>query len=86
MMRFPKYLTEHPGIKLVDSGENQGSDYRWYVEFRDGWCPATGRNEGGGALFFNTQEEFKSHEVVTVEAYRKMCSLLGRKPQQRGED
>jgi hypothetical protein len=85
MTKLPKYLTSHPGVKFADTGDNQGSDYRWYVEFKDGWCPSNGRNEGGGSLFFNSREDFIGHGVVQVETYRKLCRLQGREPQQRGE-
>lgn len=83
MTKLPKYLTSHPGVKFADSGENQGSDYRWYMELKDGWCLSSGRNEGGGSLFFNGREAMAA--VVPIEAYRKLCRLLNKCPQQRGE-
>lgn len=82
MKTIPKYIKNHPGIELYDTGENQGSDYRWYAEFKDGWCMSSGRNEGGGSLFFNSKDDLKP--LVPVEVYRKLLRLYGRAPQQRG--
>lgn len=84
MKKLPKYITAHPGVEFADTGENQGSDYRWYIELRDGWCLAWGRNEGGGSYFFNNREDVKGL-IVRVETYREMCRLRRSAPQQRGE-
>lgn len=84
MTKLPKYLTSHPGVALVTTGDDQGSDYRWYVEFKAGWCPASGRNEGGGSLFVNSRDDFQRHDVMTVEQYRARCRKTGHEPQQRG--
>lgn len=51
-------VQKHPGVALYDSGRNQDSDYRHYVELKDGWLFKYGNAAGCRVLFFNTLADF----------------------------
>ena len=57
--KAPSSIRNHPAVRYVVRGEVEGSDYRWFVELRDGWRFTAGAKEactGGG---FNTVEDFR---------------------------
>lgn len=64
MQNAPKYIRDHPAVESYDTGANQSSDYRHYVELKEGWVFTRGRNEGGSSLFFNNKADFDFAEPV----------------------
>lgn len=77
MTKFPKYLTNHPAVAFVSTGEDQGSsddEYKWYVELKEDWCFSAGRNEGAGSLFLNTAENFAYANPMKRTAYDELRS------------
>lgn len=59
-MGAPKYLTKHEAVLRVEPGEDQGSDYRWFVELKPGWVFNSGRAEGCNTpmLFVDNRDDF----------------------------
>ena len=62
-----KTAIKHNGVAYYSSGEQQGSDYKHYIECREGWVVSRGRNQGSTSLFFNTLREFKYQQPVKKE-------------------
>jgi hypothetical protein len=56
---IPKTIRNHPSVKFADLGDNQGSDYKYYCELKEGWKFTSGRMEGCSSLFFNTVRDFR---------------------------
>lgn len=54
-----KTVKNHKAVAFYDAGWNQDSDYKHYVELKDGWVFSAGRMEGCSSLFFNTLADFK---------------------------
>lgn len=51
-------VKDHPGVSFCDAGRNQASDYRYYVELKEGWLFKYGKAAGCGCLFFNSLADF----------------------------
>lgn len=67
--KLPKYITQHPAVAFADTGDNQGSDYKWYVELKPGFVFERGRNEGCSSLFFHNREDFEwANPIATTAA------------------
>jgi hypothetical protein len=64
MTKAPAYIRNHPAVAFYDSGANQSSDYRHYVELKDGWAFARGRNECCTSLFFNNRSDFNHADPI----------------------
>lgn len=58
-MKLPTTIINHPAVAKVTSGEDEGSDYRFYVWLKDGWSYKYGRNAGCQGCFFNTVRQFQ---------------------------
>lgn len=57
-MKLPKTFQTHPAIAFADFGENQSSDYKFYIELKSGWKFTWSKYEGCSSGFFNRVSEF----------------------------
>lgn len=55
--KVPKYFVNHPAIKIVECGWDNGSDYKYEIVLNDGWQFVGWRSVHMG--FFNSVSEFK---------------------------
>lgn len=69
MFKAPKTILNHPGVRSVHDGEDEGCDTKYYVYFKEGWgYPETAGDYsaaswicGGKAL--DSVEEFLSLRI-----------------------
>jgi hypothetical protein len=57
-MKFSKTMTNHPGVSEVLSGDDEGSDYKYWVGLKPGWTFENGRMAGCSGAFFNKVSDF----------------------------
>lgn len=66
----PKTVAKHPGVEGCFCGDAEGSDYRHYVELKDGWVFENGRGAGCSALFYNQVWEFKHANPILAGSHK----------------
>jgi len=67
-MRIPKTIANHPSVQAVVSGEDQGSDYKYWVFLKDGHQFTGGRMAGcTGGCGIDSIEDFKVSQPVPSE-------------------
>ena len=62
MQKAPKYISNHEATVFYTTGDVQSSDYRHYVELKEGWkfCFHNGNpSDYRGFLFFNNKSDFE---------------------------
>ena len=60
-MNIPKTISKHPLVNFADSGDNQGSDYRYWIELHpnyvfDGYL--------SGVKGFNSVKDFTQTKII----------------------
>lgn len=58
-MKIPKTLSGHKAVRLVETADTNGSDYKYIIHIKDGYYFTKGRAEGcAGSAGFETVAEF----------------------------
>jgi hypothetical protein len=58
-MKIPKSISGHPAVESVVPGEDQGSDFKYWVFLKPGYYFTAGHAEGGcGGASFESAAEF----------------------------
>lgn len=65
--KLSKQVTDHTAVKLCMFGPDTGSDYKYYVELKEGWKFKRGRMAVCGSGFFNSAADFLYAEPVEVK-------------------
>lgn len=66
---IPKTIANHPAVECAVPGEFENSDYKYWVELKDGWCWQFGRNAGGTGSGIHSVQDFKYSNPVTRQHY-----------------
>ena len=59
-LRVPASIRNHPGVRYAVLGDEEGSDFRYFVELHSGWLFTDGSKTGGTGGGFNTAAAFHS--------------------------
>ncbi len=61
MKKLPKIIRENPFVEMCDWGSNQNSDYKYWVDLKEGYMF---RWYESGSKGFMTIQDFKDAEIV----------------------
>ena len=70
MKRFPKAITEHPGVQEIVSGEMTGADARYDIFLKEGWVFTHGsawEYDWTRTCICNTVREFLNDDPIKLE-------------------
>lgn len=70
MMKMPKGITSHPGVKECKDAEGMGFvGYKYNVLLKDGWVWANGRNAGFNMCNVESVSDFRYLKPIKAEDY-----------------